>query len=295
MDEERSLGDADLLSRLAESAAAREKAFLELLPAVDRIVSYVCRRNRLGPAEADDFRSLVRLKLIESDYEVLRRYKGQSTLRTYLTVVIQRRFLDYRISEWGKWRPSAEARRLGPEAVELDRLINRDGLSAAEAIETIRTRVGESLPRKELEKLAARLPGRTPRRFVGEERAEALPAPADVENEILGRELAPVGAKAASALKGAVEGLPPQDRLILKMRFSDSFTVAQIAAALRLEPKPLYRRLEGILASLRRGLERAGLSGADVSSVLRQGGESFDAAVRTFEPGPSLETGSGRQ
>ncbi|MGH7489945.1 MAG: hypothetical protein ACREMY_30715, partial [bacterium] len=105
MDGERSPGDADLLSRLAEGPAARETAFLSLLPTIDRIVSFVCRRNNLGPAEADDFRSLVRLKLIENDYDVLRRYQGRSTLRTYLTVVVQRRFLDYRISEWGKWRP----------------------------------------------------------------------------------------------------------------------------------------------------------------------------------------------
>ncbi|MGH9440759.1 MAG: sigma-70 family RNA polymerase sigma factor, partial [Thermoanaerobaculia bacterium] len=265
MDGERSPGDADLLSRLAEGPAARETAFLSLLPTIDRIVSFVCRRNNLGPAEADDFRSLVRLKLIENDYDVLRRYQGRSTLRTYLTVVVQRRFLDYRISEWGKWRPSTEARRLGAVAIELERLTVRDNLSLGEAIETIRTRSGEAPSRKNLEALAARLPGRTPRRFVGEERAEAVSSGSDLENEVLGRELVKAGEKAASALKSAVDELPPQDRLILKMRFQDSFGVSEIAAFLRVEPKPLYRRFEGILSRLRSVLEETGLTGEEVS------------------------------
>ena len=34
---------------------------------------------------------------------------------------------EARIAEWGKWRPSAVAKRLGPTAVLLDRLLTRDG------------------------------------------------------------------------------------------------------------------------------------------------------------------------
>jgi len=44
---------------------------------------------------------------------LLAKFEGRSSLRTFLTVVIQRLFLDHRISAWGKWRPSAEARRGG--------------------------------------------------------------------------------------------------------------------------------------------------------------------------------------
>ena len=287
-------GDADVRSRLAEGPAAREQVFLSLLPTIDRIAAFVCRRNGLSGAEAEDFRSLVRLKLIENDYDALRRFRGLSTLRTYLAVVIQRRFLDYRISEWGKWRPSAEARRLGPAAIELDRLTGRDGLSAEEAIETILTRKGDAPPREELARLASRLPVRAGRRFVGDENAESLPSGQDLEGEVLGRELAALGSTAASALRKAVDDLPARDRLILKMRFEDSFTVAEIAATLHLEPKPLYRRLEAILGSLKRRLSEAGLTRDEVASVLAHGAGSFDSAPGTFQTGPSLESGSGR-
>src|SRR4029453_14108130 len=45
------------------------------------------------------------LRLVEDDYDVLRRFQARSSLPTYVTVVIQRLFLDYRNRLWGKWRP----------------------------------------------------------------------------------------------------------------------------------------------------------------------------------------------
>jgi RNA polymerase sigma factor for flagellar operon FliA len=281
---------------LPEAAAGTpemEQRLLAHLPEIDRIVAFVCRRNGLEKAEADDFRSLVHLKLIENDYEVLRRFRGQSTLRTYLTVVVQRRFLDHRISEWGKWRPSAEARRLGPVAVELERLTGRDGLTLGEAIETMRTRAGEPPSRETLLDLAAKLPARAPRRFVGEDHAEALPARENVERDAIARQAAQTGDRAAAALKEAISSLPAQDRLILRMRFGDGFTVARIASILQLDQKALYRRIAGILAGLKDGLESAGLSRPEISALLDGGGEFFDGSTRMFETCPSIETGSG--
>jgi len=265
----------------ADSSEA-ERFFLSQLPTIERIVAFVCRRNRLPDAEAEDFRSLVQLKLIENDYEVLRRFRGRSSLRTYLTVVIQRRFLDYRISEWGKWRPSAEARRLGPLAVELERLTVRDGLSRDEAIESLATRTGASASRDELLETHRRLPSRAPRRRVGEEGAQDVPASDDVEREVFRRELLRSGQKAEIGLRAAVSDLPPQDRLILRMRFEEGFTVAEIASSLRLPQKPLYRRIDGILGSLRRRLEADGLNASEVTDFLG-----------TLDSGPSLGTGSG--
>ena len=264
----------------ADSSAA-ERFFLSQLPTIERIVAFVCRRNRLPDAEADDFRSLIQLKLIENDYEVLRRFGGRSSLRTYLTVVIQRRFLDYRISEWGKWRPSAGARRLGPIAVDLERLTGRDGLSRDEAIESLATRPGGP-SREELLDAYRRLPGRAPRWRVGEESVQEVPAPEDVEREVFRREVQPSGQKARLGLRAAVSDLPPQDRLILRMRFEEGFTVAEIASALRLAQKPLYRRIDTILGSLRRRLEADGLTASEVGDFLG-----------TLDSGPSLGTGSG--
>src|SRR5215208_5464467 len=55
--------------------------------------------------------------------QVRRRFERRSSLPTYVTVVIQRLFLDYRNRLWGKWRPSSDAKRLGPTAMLLERLV----------------------------------------------------------------------------------------------------------------------------------------------------------------------------
>ena len=68
------------------------------------------------------------LKLIDDDYQILRGFRERSSLRTYLSTVVERLFLDYRIRQWGKWRPSAQARRAGALAVRLEALLHRDGV-----------------------------------------------------------------------------------------------------------------------------------------------------------------------
>ena len=40
---------------------------------------------------------------------VLRKFEVRSSLRTYLTVVVNRMYIDGRVKQWGKWRPSAIA------------------------------------------------------------------------------------------------------------------------------------------------------------------------------------------
>ena len=90
-----------------------EERFVQNLDLIDRIVAFVCRRNHLDAGESDDFASHVRFKLLEDDYGVIRKFEGRSSLSTYLTTVIQRLYFQYRVQLWGKWRPSAEAKRLG--------------------------------------------------------------------------------------------------------------------------------------------------------------------------------------
>ena len=49
-----------------------------------------CRSLRLNPQDAEDLVSEVFLEVIKNDYAVLRRFRGQSSLATYLTVVARR-------------------------------------------------------------------------------------------------------------------------------------------------------------------------------------------------------------
>src|SRR5688572_27491653 len=62
--------------------------FRENLGLVDRAIARVCRRAGLQGADADDFASDARLALMENDYEILRPYRSECGLETFLTVVI---------------------------------------------------------------------------------------------------------------------------------------------------------------------------------------------------------------
>jgi RNA polymerase sigma factor (sigma-70 family) len=272
-----------------------ERTLLEALPLVDEVVRFVRRRNGLTVAEADDLRSLVRVRLVEDDYAVIRKFQNRSTLRTYLTVVIQRICLDEWIRQRGKWRPSAEARRLGPVAIHLEQLIGREGLPVDEAIGVLRGRYGGAESPDKLQEIAQRLAVSPSRRFVGEEALTHLAAPGSAESSLLQRESKEASQKAAEALGPALAELSGEDRLILKMRFEDAFAIADIAATLRVEAKPLYRRLESILLGLRRRLEMSGVGPEAIETVFASGAPELrlDFAV---EPGPRIdETGPSKK
>ncbi len=244
---------------LTSSADARA-LFESSLDAIEGAIRFVCHRNRLDPAEAEEFESEVKLRFVEKDYEILRRFQHRSSLRTYLVVVIQRQFLDYRNHLWGKWRSSAEATRLGPVAIALERMLVREGLDLDQAGETLRTNEGVAVSREELAAIASRLPVRIRRSVVGEEALETFAEERQSpEAGVIAGEPSAIGARIRFALAPAVQAFSDQDRLILRLRFQDDLGVADIARALHLDQKPLYRRFESLLRRLREALEAAGI------------------------------------
>lgn len=244
---------------------------------IERVIDVVCARQRFSPAEIGDFASHVKLKLVENDYSILRGFRGGSSIRTYLTVVIHRLLLDYRNSLWGKWRPSAEARREGPTAVLLERLLMRDGYSFEEACEVIATNHRIQIARLELEHLAAKLPVHMPRRF---ERSDTLDDVASADQSpgatIAAREDQQLADQLVESLRHLISGLDTIDRLILAMRFGDSRAVPEIAVTLRIHPKILYRRIERLLRDLRKGLIARGVDQGTVVELLANSGPAID-------------------
>jgi RNA polymerase sigma factor for flagellar operon FliA len=248
--------------------------FLAQLPFIERVIESTCRRHLLRGDEADEFRSLVHEKLIEDDYAVLRKFQGASTLATYLTTVIKRLFLDYRNRRWGKWRPSAQARRLGPVAVQLEILISRDGLPAQQAVELVLHSSCFKVSRRELNRIARKLPvPRKPPRNVARRRGREsellrLEEPDGPERRLLEQERCNAIARAWKVLEDAMRSLPEEDRLIVRMHLMDGFTIAEISRSLRLSQKPLYDRLRRSLEHLRGSLEKAGLGREEVVALL---------------------------
>ena len=83
------------------------------LRAVEDVLSFIRRKNRLTAEEWEDFHSWVWVRLAETDYRILRKFENRGSLRKFLGVTFHRLLLDFRNGKWGKWRPSSLARSLG--------------------------------------------------------------------------------------------------------------------------------------------------------------------------------------
>ena len=274
-------------------AAASQDLYLANADLIERALATVCRRQSIYGVDAEDFSSTARLHLIDDDYAVLRQFQGRSSLPSYLIVVITRQFQDWRNARWGKWRPSAAAKRLGDTAVRLETLTVRDGLTLDEAIEVLRVHHQIAESRTDLEAIAARFPVRHKRTFVEEDAVELMAA-ADrsAEEQAMAQEAAVAARRAKDALATALRQLPAQDRLIIKMRFHDNCPIAEIARALQLDAKPLYRRIEGLLATLRKTLMAAGLTSADLSFAWsQQGFDQLDGQESRGDVRPFVRSG----
>lgn len=248
-----------------------EQTYLEHLPLIEKIARRAGRRYGLAPEGVEDFVQEVQVKLIEDDYRRIRSFRGSSSFKTYLVTVVNRLAKDHCNHLWGKWRPSAAAKRLGWEARLLERLLYREGFSFEEAAEKMRRdhRVETSI--EGLAELAGKIPQRTSRYFEGEEALEnrpASPTPGErVDRRLADREKAELARKVEDALQKALDELDTEDRLILKLYFR-GWTMARIARSLGLEQKPLYRRRDRNLARLRQSLEQRELQWRGVQRVL---------------------------
>jgi RNA polymerase sigma factor for flagellar operon FliA len=234
---------------------------------LERVIQQVCRRSGLRKEEVEDFASHVHVKLIEDDYSVLRRFKGTSSFTTYINTVVLNLLRDYLNHQWGKWRPCAAAQRLGAVAIQLDRLLNRDHYTFDEACQFLRTNYHAQESVEQLQSMAAQFPFRTSHRTEDAKVPEELPDPSEsADRRVREAEREARRRKLFQLLEEALATLDPEDALIVKMRAQ--FSIVEIARVLGLDQKPLYRRIERILKTLRKELERRGVHPDDISDLL---------------------------
>ncbi len=238
------------------------------------------RRSGLPDHQTDEFLSWALFKLVENDYRILGGWEGRSSFSTYLTVVLVNLMRDYRIHVWGKWRPSAAARRQGPEAVQLEQLMLRDGLSREEAIQRMQ---GHVLSRPELERMAEGLPERSEKRQVGEELLRQIGIDGRVEDRLEQKELARIAAKLRGILLPLLRKVPAESRFLLKLHYRDGLSMAAISRQLGQPQKELYRFRDRCLKRLRHGLEEAGLCAGDVGTLVGIMGDLSTDEERVWE------------
>lgn len=272
-----------------------QKFYLDQLGTIERIAAFTARKNHLHPDEVEDFVQEVCTRLLENDYAILRKFKGESKPSTYLTVVIIHLFSEVRVKRWGKWRPSAEAKRIGDKAIILERMITRDGFTFSEAVRVLTTRAGAQSTVGELELIYARLPARNPRTIIVSD--DLLPDAIAVDGEADGRvemgERERAARQTAIVIDRALEAMDAEDRVILQMRFWHGRKVPDIARALQIDQKKLYKRLDRLFLQLRRALESAGVTKSDIARLLVSGDQEITldlvSAAEIPPAGPSNE------
>jgi len=229
------------------------------LPMVERLVRFVCQRQGIVGADVDDFDSAVKLALVEDDYAVLRNWQGRASLGTYLVVVIRRMLAEERFRIVGRFRPSSEARRMGEDGILVEALLRRDARSVAETAQ-----IAQLAP-AEVEAIAARLPQRPARpRLVELQPAGDVAAPDRADDY----ELHELSHRAGAVIRRAIEALPVRDRMLLRLHFGRRLSIADVARVLQTPQRPLYRRLESLLAMLRRTLTGAGIDASSAAELI---------------------------
>jgi len=252
-----------------------ERLFLEQLGTIERVIRFASSRAGLRDADAEDFSSYAKVRLIENDYAILRKFEERCGFTKFISIVVHRISLDYRIHLWGKWHTSAEAKRLGPVAVELETILLRDGRTLPEALPLCQ-RLDPTLTLQTIEDLAAKLPKRTPRTRPVEIDAvdRELSIPADsVQQPMFAAKRTTLSRSTGALVRSALDELPEDDRLLLRLRFGGDLNVAQIARVMKMEQKPLYRRIKRCLRELRRRLEASGIT-SDVAEEIMTGQSS---------------------
>jgi RNA polymerase sigma factor (sigma-70 family) len=232
---------------------------------IQRLTRSIGRRHRLPEADLDDFVSRVWVHLMKNECRALRQYRGDASVLTYLHRVITRVLLDERNSQWGKWRPTAAARRAGPQAIERDRQAwrNRD---------PERRRIVRVVP---LEGGADWIgPGSSP------------------DHGIVTRDLRSKIEVLGAALASAIRELSAEDQLLLSLRYCGGASVASIAIRFGLDQKRLYRQYCALHAHLRRSLAARGFDQVSSLGIVGWSEEALPALLRAA-PAFASRSGAG--
>ncbi len=268
-----------------------ENQFLQWLPEIEKLIEISCRKRGLRSEESEDFGSWAKIRFIENNYRRVRKFEGRSQRRTYLAVVVQNLLRDYLDHIWGRWRPSATAKRLGAKAVELERKIHRDGSSAAEAVRFLVQASAEPEKTKiELEKLLARLPIRETHHTVGLDEVAEVSDKSSAESGVRDRELHQQMERVRTAMNAGLQQLEPEDRLLIRQRFAHGLTVTEIAAGMGVDRRKLYRQFEGCLRRLRTTMEASGVAAQDVSALVGWVGVDSDLDVTGLDEALTMPT-----
>lgn len=250
------------------------------------------RRRRLAEEDFEDFRSAFFVHLIDNDYAILRNFRGQASLDTYLVSVAAKFEIDYFRSQWGRFRCSAKALGIGAEAEELEILVYRDGFGLEEAIEAL-TSYNPKWSRRHLLGVWEQLPPRAKATEVSEDGAAAVAAVETAEATVELLDAQRMAQELEEHLRVAFAQLPDRARVMIALKFEGRRPVTEIASTVALSVATTHRHIDLALRQLAASLQESGVKRSDLrllghtsvtlSPLLQRELESFFRPVRLLK------------
>jgi len=245
-----------------------QRLFTDNLELIEKLVRISGRRHHLSHVELEDFSGYVNLELLKNDCATLQKFQNRSSWWTFLASVIEKLALDFLIQRWGRWRPSAMAEKLGPVAVILDRLVNRDNHTLEEAMEIVRTNHAVGLSYTDLRAMWDQLPPRPRMTEVGEDAAAAVSSPDSSEVHVEDAARREDIARLEKTLQAAFGALAAQDRVMIALRYDHDLSVVEIAKVMNSSVPTIHRRLDRSLKELRAALSRGGFDPREIATLI---------------------------
>lgn len=261
-------GVTDLLHRLSSPSA--DAAWVEFLARYSPLIMHVVRRFESDDGRATDCFIHACAALSDDGFRRLRGFRtdGSATFGTWLKTVVSNACIDWRRKQYGRFRPFRALGHLPELERQVFRCLYLKGMSRGECLFVLQARFPD-LTDLRLSEINASLFSQLThqQRWQAGARTASMisldAAPTVDESPALQiSEPGPGPDDHAEAdeerrlLEAALQQLPPQQRLLLRMRYEQDLTLAEIA---RLTGQPdtnrVYRQLEAAVGALRKILD----------------------------------------
>jgi len=241
------------------------------LSITDKIIKNYCYRYNITGDEADECNSHVYEKIIDNDYKKIREFKGGSSYKTYITVVISRILIDKKRSS-GRWKPSQKALKMGEEAVILEELVYWKNYSFDQAYNTLTTNHKISIRRDRAYEIITLLQRKNVRRakprtieLVDNESDNKSTSP---DKSVIHKEILKKRDQLDNVIEKIRESLSNEEHLLLRMRFEGNINISKIARVLKKDRSNIDKKLKAILRKFKDETLSRNISMDDIKDII---------------------------
>lgn len=218
--------------------------------------------------------------LQRNDYRVLKEFKGNSRLTTYLTAIISRHAVDLIRKKLGRDREKERAKEWGDVGLLVYRRVIKNGYPLGDVFNELQTNGSFSGSMEELETMVHKIKGKNPHtshssngnsvvkngKTVNENEYVIPDTKGDPQEILMEKQR---HEKIRRVLQSIIAPLSGEERLLLRMRFpaheeEQPRSVEQISHALGITQKAVYKRITRLMKKCRDKLQQEGVTVHDL-------------------------------